>query len=58
MAQRGKGLEERREWFTRVKALSERACRKAEWLRSHRRTARKGYRFMPSNRFSHDDPLA
>ncbi len=30
MAQRGKGLEERREWFTRVKALSERACRKAE----------------------------
>lgn len=30
MAQRGNGLEGRREWFTRVKALPERACRKAE----------------------------
>lgn len=30
MAQRGNGLEGRREWLTRVKALPERACRKAE----------------------------
>ena len=30
MAQRVNGLEGRREWFTRVKALPERACRKAE----------------------------
>ncbi len=30
MAQRGNGLEGRREWFTRVKALPERACQKAE----------------------------
>lgn len=30
MAQRGNGLEGRREWFTRVKALPERACRKTE----------------------------
>lgn len=32
MAQRGNGLEGRREWFTRVKALPERACRKAEMV--------------------------